>query len=118
MGIAHRDIKLENILLDANYNIKFTDFGFASCSALKGEKKGSPIYAAPEVLEGKCIDGCASDIFSCGVLLFTLISGKYPFLTPTFEDPKYKSIILKDYGAFWEFFAKYGIFTDKCMDLI
>ena len=50
-GIAHRDIKLENMLIDADYQLKFADFGFASCSSgLQTQTKGTPIYVAPEIL--------------------------------------------------------------------
>ena len=56
--IAHRDIKLENMLVDSNYQLKFADFGFASCSKdLQTQTKGTPIYVAPEILQKKAYVG-------------------------------------------------------------
>ncbi|EDV25667.1 uncharacterized protein TRIADDRAFT_24066 [Trichoplax adhaerens] len=80
--IVHRDIKAENLLLDANMNIKLADFGFSNFYRPKNFLKtccGSPPYAAPELFEGKEYDGYKTDIWSLGVLLYVLVSGALPF---------------------------------------
>eukprot|EP00667_Euglena_gracilis_P010259 EG_transcript_10433 len=82
--IFHRDIKPENILLDASKTtIKLTDFGMANlCNrqdALLETACGSPHYAAPEVIQCQKYRGSRSDVWSLGVLLFALTSGRLPF---------------------------------------
>jgi len=83
-NIAHRDLKLENILVDQDSNIKVADFGMAtwqdtSKGNLLRTSCGSPHYAAPEVISGKPYDGAAADIWSCGIILFALLAAKLPF---------------------------------------
>ncbi|KAG2223639.1 hypothetical protein INT45_009998, partial [Circinella minor] len=83
--IVHRDLKLENLLLDRDRNIIITDFGFANqfTSAkndLMATSCGSPCYAAPELVvsEGMYV-GSAVDIWSCGVILYAMLCGYLPF---------------------------------------
>uniref|UniRef100_A0A672RYA8 non-specific serine/threonine protein kinase n=1 Tax=Sinocyclocheilus grahami TaxID=75366 RepID=A0A672RYA8_SINGR len=80
--IVHRDLKTENLLLDANMNIKLGDFGFGNFYNA-GEPLstwcGSPPYAAPEVFEGKEYEGPQLDIWSLGVVLYVLVCGSLPF---------------------------------------
>lgn len=83
--IVHRDLKLENLLLDRQRNVIITDFGFANrfehrADDLMQTSCGSPCYAAPELVisEGLYV-GSAVDIWSCGVILYAMLAGYLPF---------------------------------------
>ena len=83
--IIHRDLKLGNLFLNDKMEIKLGDFGLATKLDFDGEKKrticGTPNYIAPEVLEGKCGHSYEVDVWSLGVIIYTLIIGKPPFET-------------------------------------
>jgi BR serine/threonine kinase len=91
-NICHRDLKPENILLDENDNIKITDFGFARWMSanMADTSCGSPHYASPEIVKGLPYDGRKADIWSCGVILYALLSGRLPF-----DDPSFRNLIAK-----------------------
>ncbi|KAL0538078.1 hypothetical protein IC582_027073 [Cucumis melo] len=84
-GVYHRDLKLENILVDIRGNIKISDFGLCALQehlrddGLLHTTCGSPNYVAPEILANRGYDGAASDIWSCGVILFVILTGLLPF---------------------------------------
>ncbi len=84
-GISHRDIKLENLVLDSNYNLKLVDFGFAT-SFYNGEKLkvfcGSPDYAAPELVGMTEYEGPKVDLWAMGVCLYIMLTGYIPFSSP------------------------------------
>ena len=83
LGISHRDIKPENILLDENHqNIKLIDFGLSNYFSEKKLLKsscGSPCYASPEMLSGKPYLGITTDLWSAGVVLYSMLVGSLPF---------------------------------------
>jgi 5'-AMP-activated protein kinase catalytic alpha subunit len=80
--VSHRDLKPENILLDADNNVKLADFGLSNImkdGIFLYSSCGSPNYAAPELISGKYYNGASIDIWSCGVILYTLLTGCLPF---------------------------------------
>ncbi|GMY12648.1 serine/threonine-protein kinase [Fagus crenata] len=84
MQICHRDLKLENTLLDGSPapRLKICDFGYSKSSLLHSRPKstvGTPAYIAPEVLSRREYDGKLADVWSCGVTLYVMLVGAYPF---------------------------------------
>ncbi|KAJ8772094.1 hypothetical protein K2173_027271 [Erythroxylum novogranatense] len=91
MQICHRDLKLENTLLDGSAapRVKICDFGYSKSAVFHSQPKsavGTPAYIAPEVLSNKEYDGKIADVWSCGVTLYVMLVGSYPFEDP--DDPK------------------------------
>lgn len=83
--IIHRDLKLGNLFISEKMELKLGDFGLATKLDFDGEKKkticGTPNYIAPEILDGKIGHSFEVDIWSLGVIIYTLLIGKPPFET-------------------------------------
>lgn len=91
MQVCHRDLKLENTLLDGSPapRLKICDFGYSKSAVYHSQPKstvGTPAYIAPEVLLRKEYDGKIADVWSCGVTLYVMLVGAYPFEDP--DEPK------------------------------
>lgn len=95
LGVSHRDIKLENILINGMGHIKLCDFGYASESDEYNPDRilGSLSYLAPECVLKKVEDCTKLDIWSCGVVLFCMLCGHYPFEDPSDPNNIKKHII-------------------------
>ena len=74
-NVVHRDLKLENILVDEELNLKVVDFGFATFRKINNLKtyRGTMTYMAPEIKENKVYDGIKIDLFSTAVILFIIV---------------------------------------------
>mmetsp|Transcript_52622 Transcript_52622/g.112542 ORF Transcript_52622/g.112542 Transcript_52622/m.112542 type:complete len:413 (-) Transcript_52622:99-1337(-) len=84
LGLAHRDLSLENVLLTSRHGgpVRIIDFGMATTQRLhSGPACGKPSYIAPEVHRGKGYDAFQADAFSCGVILYVLIVRDYPWMS-------------------------------------
>jgi serine/threonine protein kinase len=96
MDIAHRDIKLENIIVDTDRKVKIIDFGFATCFAEKSKMFcGTPSYMAPEIVNKEEYRGCSADIWALGVLLYAMLMGSFPFRGSNDRD-LYRKILESD----------------------
>ncbi len=81
-GVSHRDIKLENILLDEHRNVKIIDFGFSACTPSGARLHmfcGTPSYMAPEIVAKRDYCGPPADVWALGIVLFTMLVGRFPF---------------------------------------
>ncbi|XP_057523370.1 CBL-interacting protein kinase 2-like [Amaranthus tricolor] len=101
-GVYHRDLKLENLLIDEDGSLKVSDFGLSALSDSKRQDGllhtmcGTPAYVAPEVINRRGYDGAKADIWSCGVILYVLLAGHLPFQNSNLIE-MYKKITRADY---------------------
>ena len=112
-NIAHRDIKIDNMLLDKNQDLKLIDFGLSTKYTddnLLDQPCGTVVYAAPEVLEGKEYHGMLADVWSSGIVLFGMLAGFLPFSDKS--DEINKKQVIKGEIVFPDFFP------DSVIDLL
>jgi serine/threonine protein kinase len=98
--ILHRDIKLDNILLDGKGNVKIADFGVSKqvkAGEVMYEQSGTPAYIAPEIIKDKGYKGFKADLWSAGVVLFAMLYGTVPFKANNMKD-LHKQIIEARYN--------------------
>ena len=109
-GVCHRDLKLDNIMLDKNNEPVLCDFGLAglieSNSGKLTEFVGTKSYMAPEILRHEPYSGIKCDIFSLGVILFTLMFHKFGFKIASGTDNFYKLVKKKKFNQYWEEIGK------------
>ena len=109
-GVVHRDLKCENLLLDSHMRLKISDFGFAR--KFNGNLRtfcGSFAYAAPEVILGNPYNGPLADIWSMGVILYAMVTGRLPFKDTS------TSVLMADIAAGVKFSSRH---TDKLRSLV
>jgi polo-like kinase 1 len=98
--IIHRDLKLGNLFLSEKMEVKIGDFGLATKLDFEGERKrtvcGTPNYIAPEILESKNGHSYEVDVWSLGVIIYTLLIGKPPFETSDVKST-YRRIRMNSY---------------------
>jgi serine/threonine-protein kinase SRK2 len=120
-GVCHRDLKLENTLLDGRPapRLKICDFGYSKSAVFDSQPKstvGTPAYIAPEVLSRKHYDGEIADVWSCGVTLYVMLVGAYPFEDSS--DPRnFRKTIQRIMGVKYSFPANLRL-SGECLDLI
>ncbi len=124
-GVAHLDLKLENLMLGDHFQLKIIDFDSSQTTSDQGiTSLGSRCFRAPEVIEGNGTNFSAADVYSMGVILYTLKAGELPFLEMKEEETQGLSCLVKfvtDRSAFWnEKEERYGVgyFSDEFIELI
>ncbi len=120
-GVCHRDLKLENTLLDGRPapRLKICDFGYSKSAIFDSQPKstvGTPAYIAPEVLSRKQYAGEIADVWSCGVTLYVMLVGAYPFEDA--KDPRnFRKTIQKIMSVDYSF-PKNLPLSRECFDLM
>jgi len=126
-GLCHRNLKLDNLLLDSNFQLKVSGFGLSTLveghfgSKFLTTRVGNEAYMAPELFQGEVYNGPLVDIFACGIILFALLSRRTPFDK---ADKKfnvyYKLVVEKKWDKFWQVqekeLAKAGTLTTYSPD--
>ena len=119
-GVIHRDIKPENILIDENMNIKLIDFGFATDENIDQLScyLGTQSYMAPEIRQGKVYNGKEIDVFSLGVMLFSLVRGLFPFSEASKSDYWFNSLRKEKHEYYFSKLDKENRLSNEFKDLI
>jgi serine/threonine protein kinase len=112
-NVVHRDLKLENLLLDCDFNLKVADFGLSTTvesnygGGVMHTRVGTERYMPPEMLEKNAYVGICADLFAAGIILFVLVVGIMPtHKTAESNDYLYKYVRKKEYEKYWTVIAK------------
>jgi len=118
-NVVHRDLKLENILVDDQMNLKVADFGFATYKKINrlNSYRGTMTYMAPEIKEGKTYDGKQIDMFSTGVILFIIVQGIFPFKEAKKDEYFYNLLLKGEYKTYWKKVGGQGL-SEEFKDLM
>jgi len=102
--VVHRDLKLENILVADNLDLKIADFGFACYKSIDSLKsyRGTMTYMAPEIKENKEYKGTEVDMFSIGVIIFIIVQGIFPFKEARKEEYFYNLLLEGKYDTYFQ----------------
>jgi len=125
-GLAFRDLKPENVLVDDHYNLRIADFGFAAPiegrdgSGQLRTKLGTESYMAPEIHAKQPYTGQSVDLFAIGIILFIMMTGHPPFSQAVPQDRFYKFISGNRADVFWRSHARNrsGGFSQEFTDLL
>ncbi|OQS04595.1 kinase [Thraustotheca clavata] len=118
-GYAHRDISLENILLDGNHECRLMDFGLAvPLGILRSERVGKAFYMAPEVLDGTPYNPLQADLWSLGILLFIMITGAPPFERACKDDERYCALYTKGIQSLLNLWHLTPLFSSDAFDVV
>jgi len=126
-GIAHLDLKLENMVIGEGFQLKIIDFDQAHfLNEVKITTSGTPCFRAPELIKGSCQDLISADIYSLGVILFALMTKEYPFMEVDSSEGqimRLSSDMFKDNNeGFWKLKCKViqrkSPFSEEFMELV
>lgn len=117
LGYSHRDIKLDNILVGSDYDLKLADFGLASKSKKSSTVKGTLYYMAPEVVAEKEYNTNDSDLYALAVVLFSMLTHSMPFNVASKKCPLYRKIMADDWASFWKTHSSSKLIDNDFKDL-
>lgn len=124
-GFVHRDLKLENLMIDSKFDLKIIDFDTVTgkygknFTGLLDTYCGTRNYMAPEMLKRKVYVGEKVDMFAVGVILFMMVTGCAPFQEAKANDGNYKHIHKKNFDKFWAIYqSEQNQYSVELMNLI
>jgi len=104
-GLAHLDLKLENLMLGADFQLRIIDFDQSQpISDPFVTSMGTMNYRAPEIKRERCLDSCAADIYSAGIILFAFISQEFPFIEQKCNEKSFMTYesFIENNKEFWK----------------